>query len=191
MKSISRPVQKKPMFNPTLNQRKPQVSLVAQKPKVIARPRIASVSRRPTIFSQKPFRITRPTSRYYGITRRPSILMKYHRPRVDYSARYRNAVARNRALSVALSKQKADAKMAAKNHADEKAKFKEMEDAYRKSPGFQFDRVSSELTKRYAKATKVISPSINGIGGMEENLSFAGAGLIGLLALGLIIGRVE
>jgi hypothetical protein len=117
--------------------------------------------------------------------------MKYHRPRVDYNARYRNAVARNRALSVALAKQKADAKMAAKKHADEKAKFKEMEDAYRKSPGFQFDRVSSELTKRYAKATKVISPSINGIGGMEEKLSFAGAGLIGLLALGLIIGRVE
>ena len=66
-----------------------------------------------------------------------------------------------------------------------------MEDAYRKSPGFQFDRTASEVTKRFAKATKVISPSINGIGGMQETASWAGASLIGPLALGLIIGRVE
>ena len=176
---------------PTINQRKPQVSLVATKPKVIAKPRIASPAQRPSIFATKPFRVTRPTSRFYRTTRRPSVLMRYNRPRVDYSSRYRSAVAKNRALTVALSKQKADAKMAAQKHAEEKAKFKEMEDAYRKSPGFQFDKTASEVTKRFAKATKVISPSINGIGGMQETASWAGASLIGLLALGLIIGRVE
>tara|TARA_B100000575_G_C23128406_1_gene654134 strand:- start:995 stop:1609 length:615 start_codon:yes stop_codon:yes gene_type:complete len=174
-----------------INQRKPQVSIVASKSKVTANRQIVMGKSKPTVFATKPFRITRPTSRFYRTTRRPSVLMRYNRPTIDYSSRYRSAVAKNRALTVALSKQKADAKIAAQKHAEEKAKFKEMEDAYRKSPGFQFDRTASEVTKRFAKATKVISPSINGIGGMQETASWAGASLIGLLALGLIIGRVE
>ena len=111
-RTIRRPIT---IRRPTINQRKPQVSLVATKPKVIARPRIASPAQRPSIFATKPFRITRPTSRFYRTTRRPSVLMRYNRPRVDYSSRYRSAVAKNRALTVALSKQKADAKIADKS----------------------------------------------------------------------------
>jgi hypothetical protein len=179
------------MFKPTMNQRKPQVSLVRQKPKVITRPRTASPFTRPTIFSQKAFRITRPRSRYTRTRRRPSILMKYNRPRVDYSARYRNAAAKNRALRSQLSKQKAEGKLAKAKHSAEGKAWSEEKQRYNRSPGYVYDRFADDVTKRFSKATKIISPSINGIGGMEENLSWAGAGLLGLLVVGVIIGRVE
>jgi len=188
---ISRPVQKMRMFRPTLNQRKPQVSLVKQKPKVIARQRMAAPYRKPTIFSQKTFRIRKPRSRYTRTTRRPSILMKYNRPRVDYSARYRNEASKNRALRTALSKQKAEAKLANAKHSAEGKVWSEEKQRYNRSPGYVYDKFADELTKRYSKATKIISPSINGIGGTQENLSWAGAGLLGLLVVGVIIGRVE
>lgn len=187
----SRPVQKMPMFKPTMNQRKPLVSLVARKPKVIARTRIASVSRRPSIFSQKPFRITRPSSRYYRTTRRPSILMKYNRPSVDYSSRYRNERAKNRSLTVALSKEKASAKLAEAEHKKIGKGWQEEKDRYGRSPGYVYDKFADHMNKRYVNATKVISPGLDGIGGLEENLSWTGAGLLGLLFVGLIIGRVE
>mgnify|MGYP001310306372 FL=1 len=180
---------------PTINQRKPLVSMVPQKrkvmPKVMARARIANLRNRPTIFARKPFTISRPSSRYYRTTRRPSILMKYNRPSVDYSSRYRSERAKNRSLTIALSKQKASAKLAEAKHKKIGKEWDAEKDRYNRSPGYVYDRFADHMNKRYVKATKVISPGINGIGGLEEKLSWTGAGLLGLLFVGLIIGRVE
>ena len=157
----------------------------------MARSRIANLRNRPSIFARKPFRISSSSSRFYRTTRRPSILMRYNRPTIDYSSRYRSAVAKNRALTVALSKQKAEAKLAKQKHEKQGKEWQDEKDRYNRSPGYVYDRFADHVNKRYVSATKVISPGINGIGGVEETLSWAGAGLLGLLFVGLIIGRVE
>lgn len=117
--------------------------------------------------------------------------MKYNKPRVDYSARYRSEAAKNRSLRVALSKQRAEAKLAQVKHKKEGKVWAEEKERYNRSPGYVYDKFADDVTKRFSKATRVISPSINGIGGVEETLSWTGAGLLGLLFVGLIIGRVE
>ena len=117
--------------------------------------------------------------------------MRYNRPRVDYNARYRNAAAKNRSLRVEVSKLKANEKLTKAKHTQEGQLWNDEKSRYNLSPAYRFEKVADEVTKRYARATKVFTPGINGIGGMEENLSWTGAGLLGLLFVGLIIGRVE
>ena len=117
--------------------------------------------------------------------------MKYNRPSVDYSSRYRNEQAKNRSLTVALSKEKASSKLAEAEHKKVGKGWQDEKDRYGRSPGYVYDRFADHMNKRYVNATKVISPGLDGIGGLEENLSWTGAGLLGLLFVGLIIGRVE
>jgi hypothetical protein len=65
---------------------------------------------------------------------------------------------------------------------------------FKSSPLYPVDRVARDVVKRYAKATRVITPSVNGIGSIgstTETASKIGAGLLGILVLGMIIGRVE
>ena len=157
----------------------------------MASKQIAMSRAKPTIFAQKPFTLSRSSSRFYRTTRRPSILMKYNRPSVDYSSRYRSERAKNRSLTVALSKQRASEKLAEAKHKKQGKEWQDEKDRYNRSPGYVYDKFADHMNKRYVGATKVISPGIDGIGGLEENLSWTGAGLLGLLFVGLIIGRVE
>ena len=175
-----------------INQRKPQVSIVAPKSKPMVRPVAKTPYNRPSIFTSKSFRITRPT-----ITRPRTytpILTRYSRPGIDYQARYRSEQSRARNLQTrinALNQQVAQQKS---KHAKEQAKWAQEKQQYTSSPLYPVDRVARDMTKRYAKASKVITPSVNGIGSLgsvEETASKVGAGLLGILFVAMIIGRVE
>jgi len=144
----------------------------------------------PSVFTSKPFQLsTSKTFKPYT-----PILTKYSNPGIDYRARYNIAKAENRNLSTRVSKVQSDLDTHRKTHAEEQSQWVAEKAQYKQSPGYSVDKVSSDIVSRYSKAAKIFSPSVNGIrsiGGAGETASRAGAVVMGLLLVGLIIGRIE
>ena len=203
----------------TVNQRKPQVAMsrpkVAQmfKPRVI--PSVTAYSK-PSVFAEKPFKLNESMVRFHdprtsklvnlfsvktAFQQKPQtprtfkpILTKYSKPRVDYQSRYNSEQAKSRNLQTRLNKVSATLDSERNTHQKQEAKWAGEKTQFKSSPFYPAHQVSKGMMKRYVKATKVITPSVNvmvSIGATTETASKAGAVLLGILFLGMIIGRVE
>ena len=193
----------------TLNQRKPQVAMatpkVAQLFKPKATPSVTAYSK-PTVFAEKPFKLTEGMVRFHD-RRTPKlfntfsvktadqpILTKYSKPRIDYQSRYNSEQAKSRNLQTRLNKVSATLESERAAHQKQEAKWAGEKTQFKSSPFYPAHQVSKGMMQWNVKATKVITPSVNGmgsIGSTTETASKAGAVLLGILFLGMIIGRVE
>jgi hypothetical protein len=181
----------------TLNQRKPQVAMatpkVAQMFKPGAMPSVTAYTK-PTVFAEKPFKIAKPMLSFYKPKPNPYILTKYSKPMEDYQSRYLGEQTRARNLQMRLSKITATLAIERRENQQQKVLWEGEKRQFKSSPFYPAHQVSRGMMKRYDKATRVITPSVNGIGSIgaaSETASKVGAGLLGVLFLGLIIGRVE
>ena len=193
----------------TLNQRKPQVAMatpkVAQMFKPRAMPSVTAYTK-PTVFAEKPFKISegmlpftdRRTPKPFNVfsvrTADQPILTKYSKPRVDYQSRYNSEQAKSRNLQTRLDKVSATLESERNTHQQQEAKWQGEKTQFKSSPFYPAHQVSRDMMQWNVKATKVITPSVNGmgsIGSTTETASKAGAVLLGILFLGMIIGRVE
>jgi hypothetical protein len=173
------------------------------KPKAI--PSVTAYSK-PSVFAEKPFKLTESMVRFrdprtpkpFNIfsvrTAHQPILTKYSKPRIDYQSRYNSEQAKSRNLQTRLNKVSATLDSERNTHQKQEAKWAGEKTQFKSSPFYPAHQVSKGMMKRYVKATKVITPSVNGmgsIGSTTETASKAGAVLLGILFLGMIIGRVE
>ncbi len=129
--------------------------------------------------------------------RRPTTLVArantYHASR-DYQMRYareqmmsRKLASENRMLKGQLAKMK-------KEHTAQMADYRAKIDSYEDSGVYAANSAAKSFQTQVAKATNLITPSVNGIHGfpeVSEPTSRLLAGAIGAIAILMIIGRVE